>query len=835
MEPENSARETTFRFDAFDLADRMLKEAPAAPIRPEDFGPYHFPEDQPRGRGSLGDVWLAEEPAAARRVAIKFLRGLSRPDLAANEVKSQAKLEHRSIARLYTHGVLPDGTPWLAMEFVDGQPLDAYCRNRNCPVERRLAIFRAVCEAVRYAHLEKVDHGDLKPSNILVRENGEPMLVDFGLARRLHELTGSSTHAPVAGLTPAYAAPEQFRGESPGFRSDIYSLGVILYELLSGELPFDPSRKTLEEIASLKSGPRKPEPPSAAARRANRADKRLTGAQWRDLDALCLEAMESEVDKRYPSVESLLRDVDRYLRCEPLSARLPHSRPYRAAKFLRRNRRAVAAAAVVFGAVAGIVAFFTVRLADERNRALAEVARTRTIQQFLLDLFGNADKQAAPSKDLTVMAAADRGALSLASLNADPETQAELYLTLGRMYEQLNRYSKADEFLRLGLDKSKALGAETPRTLDALAQLGLLRGDQAQYPEAERLLRQALDVAGRLHLSPDDPRLVNAQAGLGRVLVQSGAYQKAILLLEPIVRRPASSGEAMINQAEALTSLSVAEQYTGKYAAAESHNRQALALDRKLHGNNHPRVAYDLSNIATTVVTMGHYAEAEDLYRQSVGILESWYGPESADVMQIKTFIVQIEMQQGKDTEAGDLLRKLLPLQERVYGTSFHPNVAFTCDLLGKLEEKRGNLEEAEAQYNRAVRILDKLYGPSEYRTAISTTNVAGVLVKEGRYAQAERTARLAVKALTAHPLPGNMSVGIAQLNLGEAILRQKHYRESVEPLTAAYQIFKDGPSTFEAKLAATRKDLAEAYDALKEPDLAASFRAPAPSVSPAH
>lgn len=828
MQPEDSLNNTTFRFDAFDLADRMLEQAPAAPVRPEGFGPYRFPEDQPRGQGSLGDVWLAEEHGelgAERRVAIKLLRGISRPDLAANEVKSQAKLEHRYIARLYNHGVLQDGTPWLAMEFVDGQPLDEYCRSRNCPIDRRLAIFHAVCEAVQYAHLEKVDHGDLKPSNILVKQDGEPKLVDFGLARRLHELADSSSQAPVAGLTPAYAAPEQFRGESPGFRSDIYSLGVILYELLCGELPFDPSKNTLLEMASLKSGTRKPEAPSAVARRTNR-DGQLSEAQWRDLDALCLKAMESDVNKRYPSVESLLRDLDRYLRCQPLAARMPHTRAYLAGKFLRRNRRAVAAASAVFVLIAGIVGFFTFRLANERNKALAEAARTRSIQRFMLDLFGNGDQQAAPSKDLTVLAAADRWAAGLASLRTDPETEAELYLTLGRVYAQLNQLPKAESFLRSGLEKSKALGAETRRTMSALVQFGSLRGDQAQFPEAERLFHEALDLARRLHLAADDPLLVNAQAELGKVLIESAAYDKAIALLEPIVRRPASGEEAMVNLQEAISYLAVAEQYTGHYDTSESLNRRALEMDRKLHGNSHPRVGYDLTNIATTEMTLGHYPQAEDLYGEAVHILEAWYGPENVDVVQIRGFIALAEMQTGHNAEAEKLLRILLPLQERAYGTSVHPSIAFTHDSLGKLASNKGNLAEAEAEYRLSIEINEKMYGLGEYKTALSITNLAGILLKEGKYGEAERTIRPAVKALTAQPLPGNMGVGVAQLNLGEAILRQKRYQEAVEPLSAAYEILKNGPSTTAPRLQQVRGDLVETYEALKRPDLAASFQA---------
>ncbi|MBV8847308.1 MAG: tetratricopeptide repeat protein, partial [Bryobacterales bacterium] len=810
MQPHIRQDNPTFGFDAFDLAHRMLNEGSGPPVRPEDFSSYHFLDNHPVGSGALGDVWLAEEQGklgAERKVAVKLLRNLSRPDLAANEIKSQAKLEHRHIVRLYNHGVLNDGTVWLAMEFVEGEPLDEYCKNHHCSMEQRLLLFHSICEAVSYAHSQMVDHGDLKPSNILVKADGEPKLVDFGFARRLHATGDAAAHAPVLGLTPGYAAPEQFLGESPGFRGDIYALGVILYELLSGEHPFDISKHSFAEIESLKTGSHQREPPSAIAKRTSASSRdRLSDSQWRDLDALCRKAMDSDAGQRYSSVEALLHDLDRYLRSEPLAARLPHTRAYRAGKFLRRNRTAVVASSLVFAAIALIVTASIVRIANARNQALAEAARTRRIQQFMLDLFGNGDQQAAPGKDLTVLAAIDRGAASIASLSSDPDTQAELYLTLGRMYDQLNQFSKAGELLQRGLEKSEAVGAETTRTVSALVQLGLLRGDQAQTAEAEKLIRQALDLAHRLRLKPNDPLLVNAESSLGKVLVQAGSYDKAIAILEPLVRQSPSSEEETVNLTETLTDLGVAQQYKGNYEAAESANRRALDLDRKVHGNLHPRVAEDLSNIATTKTTTGKYAEAEVLYRQAVAIDESWYGPDNPEVLQMKTMLALTAMQSGKDAEAEKLLRNILPLQERAYG-SVHPVLAFTHDVLGKLAEKREDLATAEVEFSRGFEINRQLFGVKEYRTAISANNLSGVLLKEHHYARGEALLRPAVQVLTEKPLPGNMSVGLAELNLGESLLRQNRYQEAIAPLSAAYELLNGGSDTV-----AKRREVARQY-----------------------
>jgi len=295
--------------------------------------------------------------------------------------------------------------------------------------------------------------------------------------------------------------------------------------------------------------------------------------------------------------------------------------------------------------------------------------------------------------------------------------------------------------------------------------------------------------------------------------------------LQPIVDRPPQGEEGRIIVTESLTALAVAQQYAGRYQAAESLNRRALELDRALHGNAHPRVAYDLSNIASARATLGHYSEAESLYREAASILEHWYGLDNPDTVEVESFVALMAMQDGKDMEAERLLKNVLPMQERAYGTRIHPTIAFTYDTLGKLAVKRANLAEAEADFTRSAEITGKLFGKSDYKTAITINDLAGVLVKEGQYARAEQIVRPAVKALTERPLPGNKSVGIAQLNLGEALLGQKRYSDAETPLLAAYGILHDQPGPYTSRFQDTRKDLGRVYDALGQPTKAAKFR----------
>ena len=807
--------------NGFDLARKMLDGA-SEPVRPDDFGPYHFAGGGCLGVGGMGEVWLAEEKPPGRLVAVKFMRSAWSPELRKrfiHEIERLGQLEHHYVARLYGNGSLQDGTPWCAMEYVEGHHLDQYCAERKCPLEKRLSLFRRVCEAVQYAHQSGIIHRDLKPSNILVKADGTPKLLDFGIAKQLDaaETAANPTQTEVR-FTRAYASPEQFRREPARASTDVYSLGVILYELLAGRPPYDLSDCTPGDAERI-IATREPEKPSLAARTGLYA----TRAAWNDLDLLCLKAMHKDPHERYQSVEALIRDIDHYLKGEPLEAR-PDTATYRIGKFVARNRQAVLAASLVLVLIAGMAVFFTVRLARARNAALAEAARTRRIQRFMLDLFGSGDKEAAPASELRVATLLDRGAREAAALNADPETQAELYENLGRMYRLLGRYQKSDELLGLALQKMKGtLSPDDPRIVDALIQLGALRGDQSNPKEAERLVREALSLAGR-RFPPADPVVVSAQSALGRVLVQGGSYDQGIAVLDPLMKIQPSGEEGMDTFLETLSAFAYAHHYVGHYQLAESLNRRALELDRQVHGESHPRVAYDLANIATIEVTLGKHAEAEPLYRQAAEILKNWYGPNHPETLQVTSFVGLVLIQQGKLDEAEPLLRNLLAVQEQTYGAT-HPNVGFTLDTLGKLALKRGEFAAAEADFGRALKIYSASFGETNNQTAMLLAHLGDVFLAEKRYDRAEPLYRAALKGLTARPLKGNVGVGVVEVTLGRVLVRRGNYRDAENHLTSGYAILVAKPSAFPAHLKEAWEDLATVYGALHQPDKAAKFR----------
>ncbi len=797
---EQSLSPSILDYDVFELAGRVFDAYPE-PAGLEDFGPYQI-----RARidkGGMGEVWRAYDYIAGREVAIKIPRYLSDPALRkrfATEVTHQAKLEHPFIARLYDHGVCPDGTPYFAMEFVDGKPLDEYCRDKNLPLQERVRLLRAVCEAVQYAHGLLVVHRDLKPSNILVKDDGTPKLLDFGVASRLAGADEPARQTQTeAGFTRAFAAPEQFRREPVGVYTDVYALGVILYQLLSGRLPYDLDNCTPGQAEFMVTSDTEPAKPSQAATNTGKAD-------WNDLDVLCLKAMKKDVPRRYSSVVQFAQDLDHYLKGEPLQAR-PDALSYRVRKFVMRNRNAVVASGLAFALTAVLVLSFTFRLAKARDRAVAEAARTRQIQGFMLSLFGSADHEAAPSKDLRVVGLLDRGVKQAATLGSDPETQAYLYESLGRMYRMLGKYPQADEMLRLALERMKsAVGSEDVKNVDFILQLGALRGDQGKTQEALRMVQDGLNLANR-HLPADDATVVGAKSALGRVLVQSAAYDKAIAVLEPLTRIPVEGREGNDNLLETLEALGVANQGVGNYDQARDFTRRALALDRQIYGDSHPRVADDLANLGTLAVTLGRISEAEQRYREAVGILQAWYGPDHPETLQVMSFVALMQIQQNELAEAEPLLRQVLKVQETTYGTD-HPNVGLTLDSLGTLERKLGRLPEAQAYFSRALKITEVSFGQGSTQAGIIKDHLGDVFQAEGQYRRAEQFFREALAPYAGRSFKGNMSIGVIEVSLGRALLRQKKFREAEKPLAAGIEILMAQPTAYAARLQQARDDL---------------------------
>jgi len=809
-----------------EVAHETLEQERPAPTPAREFGPYRVL--RLLGEGGMGVVYLAERTDLGNQVAVKLLRDSwlspARRERFSAEQKTLAQLNHPSIARLYDADTLPDGTPWFAMELVDGVPLTEYCRKHSCEIAERLQLFRRVCEAVRFAHQNAVIHRDLKPSNILVKADGTVKLLDFGIAKQIESLDVSvdQTMTALRLMTPAYAAPEQIRGDRIGIQTDVYSLGVILYELLTEQLPYDLSNLTPAEAATVIVG-HEPGKPSVAARRSGGLAN-ISKAAWGDLDVLCLTAMHKDPRRRYQSVEAVIRDIDHYLKEEPLDAR-PDSLRYRAGKFVGRHRRGVIASALVTTLLLGMAAFFTVRLAKAHNAALEEAARTQRVQRFMMNLFQGGDEAAGPSDDLKVITLVDRGVQEADALNSDPRVQAELYATLGGIYQKLGKLDRADSLLSKSLQQRKSLfGTDSPEAAESLIELGQLRADQAKLEDAEKLIRQGLNIDKR-RLPADHPAVAKAMIALGNVLSQRGSYDEAIRTLQDAVNLQSRTNAAPADVANGLSALADANYRAGHYDVCNSLYRRLLEMHRQQYGDRHPLVAQDLGNLGAIQDDLGYYSEAEKFKRQALDITEAYYGKGNPKTAACLTALGQSLQYQKKFDEAKALLEQALAIQEHVYGPT-HPAVADALNELGNVAYMRDQYDEAEARFSREVDIYRAVYGDHHYLVATALSNLASVSMDKKDYPHAERLFRQVVKLYSETLSPDNVNTGIAHIKLGRTLLREKKFGEATEESLAGYNVLIKQTSTATTFVHAARKDLVADYEGLNLPEKAEKFRA---------
>jgi len=809
--------------DAARVAGHVLEEAIPPALLEQHFGPYRM--KRLLGQGGMGVVYLAERGDLGSVAAIKILRDAwlspDRRERFTSEQRTLAQLNHPAIARLYDADVLPDGTPWFVMEYVEGVPLTTFCDEHASSIPERLRLFRAVCEAVEHAHRHLIVHRDLKPSNILVKPDGSVKLLDFGIAKQLDSLEGPAdrTRTGLRLMTPAYAAPEQFLGEPVGIHTDIYTLGVVLYELLTGRLPFHLANRTPSE-AETAVVEQRPERPSAAAK-----EKSVSRRAWADLDVLCLTAMHIEPQRRYRTVEALIRDIDHYLAGEPLEAR-PDTFGYRLGKYARRNWRPVSAASASFIVVVGLVVFYTVRLATARNAAVAEAARTQRIQRFMLNLFQGGEEAVGPADSLRVVTLVDRGVRDAQSLDGEPAVQAELYETLGSIYQKLGKLDRADSLLRAALDQRRSLfGSDDAEVAKSLVALGRLRVDQADYKEAERLIREGLAISER-HRPPGDPAIASATLALGQVLEESGKYDEGIKVLEEAVRlRGMAPAQPTTELAASMRELANTHFYAGHLAVADSLDRLVLALTRKLNGERHPLVAEDLINLGAVQHEWGHYQEAERYYRQALDITQAFYGPSHYKTAAGLTVLGRALIFQKRYDDAMPLFHRALAIRERVFG-KVHPQVASTLNEMGGIALAREKFGEAEALASRVLAIYRTVYSGKHNLIGTALANLASVYMAQHQYARAEPVLREAIGVFTETQGAAHLNTGIARIKLGRTLLRQRRYAEAARETLAGYQILTKQTDPGVSWLVAARKDLVAAYDSLGQAEKAAQFRA---------
>ncbi len=534
--------------------------------------------------------------------------------------------------------------------------------------------------------------------------------------------------------------------------------------------------------------------------------------------------MHKDTQRRYQSVEALIRDVDHYLKGEPLEARADTFR-YRLGKFVTRNRRTVSAAALVFTIVVGLVIFFTLRLAKARNAALEEAARTQRIQRFMMNLFQGGDESVGPGDSMRVVTLLDRGVQEAQTLNNDPKVQADLYQTLGTIFDQLGKFDQADSLLHSALDRRKALfGPDSIEVAESLVALGQLRADQARLQEAEQLIRQGMEMDER-HLPRNHSSVIKATLALGKVLGQRGDYAQAIQLLGEAVRLQSEPGTASADLANSLSALADTQCSAGHYELCDPLHRRALEMHRQLYGPRHPLVAEDLASLGAVQTDLGYYDKAEQFYRQALDITESYYGKDHPKTAARLTGLGEAFGYEKKYDEADAALEQALAIQEHVYGP-IHPAVAEALNELGNVASMRDHLDEAEARFLRAAQIYREVYGDHHYQVAIALSNVAALYYDRKDYVRAEELFRDVVRRFTEALSADNVNTAIARLKLGRTLLHQNRYQEAEVETLAAYEFLTKQTSPDTSFVHAARKDLAAEYDGLKQPEKAAKYRA---------
>lgn len=796
------------RLDAAHLAGELLDAA--APWVPDRVGNYII--QKYLGEGGMGSVYLATREDLGSQVALKFLRDHWASPAGrrrfAREQRTLAALTHRNIARLYEAGVT-GGQPWFAMEYVDGAPILEYCRRRQLDVMDRVKLFRAVCEAVHYAHRKLVVHLDLKPSNVFVNEDGEVKLLDFGIARHLLEEGSAAATTSVCGLLSLnYAAPEQILGKSLDVQADVYALGVVLYELLVGAPPADLSGLPAVDLARALE--EEPTPPSVASREGHDARVQASRAQWKDLDVLCSTALSRDKEERYESVGVLMADIDHFIKDEPLDVPIRHVRYYRARKFARRHRGSIVIATSVAAAIAAVVVFYNVRLVSARDRAVMSEAKVQRVYRLMLNLFEGDDAAAGPSEELRVVSLLERGVGEVESLAQEPEMQVELKYTLGGLYHKLGHVDRAEPLLASAVATSRSLlGPNDARAIRPQIALGLLRLDQGRSAEARRLVDEALTLAKRRYAT-DSVEVATVVAARGKVLVAEGQYDEAIALLDQAVSILSRAPPAA-ELSEALGDLANAHYQLGHIDASGVVNRRGLALDRQLFGDRHPSVSVDLYNLGTIALDRAVYAEGERLFREGLIINERWYGTTHPKTAATALMLGRSVAYLGRVDEASSLYQRALDGFQRAYG-EHHVRVGSVLSLMGDLARDQGDLKKAEDLFVRAAAIFKEVAGERHEFYLHQLSNLGSVHLARQQYERAIRFIRPALEQLSI-VVPEQRYTGLAHIRLGTALAGLGDHQGAERHAQAGHAILLAATSPDSEEVRRARQVLADIAD----------------------
>lgn len=719
----------------------------------------------PIGQGGMGSVWLARrsdgrfEGQAAVKLLNVSLVGRSGETRFEREGSFLARLTHPNIARLVDAGVSSTGQPYLVLEYVLGEPIDRACDSRALNVEARVRLFLDVLAAVAHAHANLIVHRDIKPSNVLVATDGQVKLLDFGIAKLLEEEgSGEATALTREGgraMTPEYAAPEQVTGGAITTATDIYALGTLLYLLLSGRHPAEAALRSTADLVRvivdthpqrLSDSVSETKEQTAEVVERNAAMRATTPDGLRrvlrgDLDTIVAKALKKNPAERYASVTALADDLRHYLAHEPIAAR-PDTFAYRARKFARRNRRGVAAAVAAVLLLAGLVGFYTVRLARERDRARLEAQKAAKVSELLSGLLTGADPYASrkDAQEVTVRGLLDAGAARVRNeLAGQPEVKAEMLSVMGRTYQRLGELDKARPLLDEALSTRRGvLGPENAEVAESLNDLGVLLREKGDAAASEPMLVEALAMRRKV-LGSEHEDVAVTLVELGRLYSDQGSDQRAEPLLREAlaIRRKVLGGQDH-ETATSMNELALALWHKGDLPGAEALFRQSLEINRKTQGEDHPDVSAGLNNLALIAGDRGDFAAAETLSRQSLAMARKTMSPTHPDLAIKLNNLSRPLLRQGKYDEAAAALQEALQIAVPALGDD-HPQVATYRVNVARVLLMRKKAAEAEPLLRQALQVRMKAFPEGDWRIATAKSLLGEALTAMGRYDEAER------------------------------------------------------------------------------------------------
>ena len=785
-------------------------------------GPYRVVKEL--GRGGMGLVLLAERADGQfdQRVALKVIkRGMDSDMIVRRFVRERqilARLKHPNIAHLLDGGVAPDGRPFFAMEHVEGTPLTHYCNKHATTIEQRLRLFVKVCDAVQYAHRNLVVHRDLKPGNILVTQTGDVKLLDFGIARLLNDDRDQNeptqfTEAGMRVLTPEYAAPEQVRGEVITTQADIYALGVVLYELLTGLRPLKVGSHTPAVVEAVVCH----EVPKRASSKilentdletthgqlASRVARKLRG----DLDTICARALHKEPERRFASAAEMRADVLRYLHGLPIQAR-SDAVSYRLRKFVGRHKAGVAVSMSFIALLAAVIVLYTLRLSDERDRARLEAAKAEQTTAFLASLFEASDPVVAEGDTLNARQILDLGSERIQEELADqPEVQVKLLTVIGDAYQSLALFPRSEEHYQSAFDHMVSLDDTlTAEAATLLLNLADIRHSLSDFKAALAFEERALAIQTHVY-GEEHPDIAQTLLKMGSVNRSLGNYEEAF----PLYRRAVAINEQTLPKDDpelgwSINNLGWALHSRGYYEEAEESYLKAVALQREYLGNDHPDLAFTLNNLGGLLWTTGRIEEGEPLVRESLTIRENLYGGDHPATMMSVNNLAGLLFRKGDWEGAEPLYRKTVEVNRKRLGEN-HRYVASGLGSLGNVHLKKGELEQAEALHKQSLAIRLTLFGHEHRQVASSKTSLATVYREQGAFTDAERYYNEAItfwRSLETRPIEAAYPLQ----GLGLTFIRADRHEEAETLLRDALDIRAEHLDTGDPLLAETRSVL---------------------------